>query len=139
MPYATQAQIESAAGGATRFLQLADWNLDGAVDASVVAEAQARADGWIDEYLRHREATPIENPTDTLIRLAADEAVYWLRKVRGMLTVEEIDQRKERERQLSEMRSGTLRYKNDPRPNAKSAAFVENEADVSREGTKGMW
>lgn len=139
MPYASQTEIQMAAGGAVRFLALTDWDNDGVIDPAVVSEAQARADGWIDGYLRLRDGAPIANPTDTLKRLAADEAVYWLKKSRGMVTEEDAEQRKERERQLDEMRHGTRRYENDATPNAKAATFVENDLDVSRDGLKGMW
>lgn len=142
MAYATQTQIQMAAGGPDRFVQLADWNGDGTVDADVIAEAQARADGWIDQYLRERYTTPIATPSDTLIRLAADEAVYWLRKSRGLLAQDEqdVEQRKDRERQLQDMAAGKIRP-DEPLPTkstAVGAAFVENCSPVSRAGLKGL-
>jgi phage gp36-like protein len=143
MAYATQAQIQMAAGGPERFVQLFDWDRDGVADANVIAEAQARADGWIDGFLRLRFSTPVANPSDTLVRLAADEAVYWCRKARGMngLTPEDIQGRKDRELQLEAMRDGKLRP-DEPLP-AKSTAIVativENCDPVSREGLKGLF
>lgn len=141
MAYATQTEIQMAAGGTDRFLSLTDWNGDGSVDADVVTEAQSRADGWIDGYLRLRYSTPIANPSATLARLAADEAVYWMRKSRGMLGEQDIEQRKERERELEAMRDGKLRP-DEPTP-AKSSAVVavvvENCNPVSRSGLKGLF
>ncbi len=85
MAYASQTHIELAVGGATRLRELADWDDDGEVDAGVIAEAQAAADGYIDSYARTRYATPIETPSATLIRVAAEEAVYWMRSKRGVV------------------------------------------------------
>lgn len=143
MAYATQAQIQMAAGGADKFLELADWNGDGSVDTDVIAEAQSRADGWIDGYLV-RYGTPIEQPSDTLIRLAADEAVYWLRQSRGMLAMypEAVEARKDRERQLEEMRDGKIRpgYPLPAKSTSVVAAVVDNCGPISREGLKGsIW
>ncbi len=140
MPYATQDQIQFAAGGPARFLSLTDWDGDNVADAVVVAQAQAGADGWIDEFLRARYSTPIANPTETLVRIAAEEAVYYIRRVRGMLGPEDITSRTERAREMEQMRLGKLRP-DDPLP-AKSTAtrsvFVENESDVNRETLKGF-
>lgn len=147
MAYATQDQIRLAAGGSStggasdRFVELADWNGDDIVDPDVIAEAQLRADGWIDGYLRQRYATPIATPSDTLIRLAADECVYWLRSKRQVLTQADLDERKDRERQLELMRDGKLRP-DDPLPpksTAVSSAVVELGGCFSRDDLKGIW
>lgn len=130
-----------AAGGADRLLSLADWDGDGAIDADVITEAQKRADGWIDGYLRLRFETPIATPSDTLKRLAADEAVYWMRSSRGMVGEPEMKKREERERELELMRDGKLRP-DEPLPKPSTAvksALVALGGDVTREGTKGMW
>lgn len=145
MTYATQAQIELAAGGHATFVSLTARDNGVDIDPALVAEAQARADGWIDGYLRLRYATPIANPSDTLIRIAADEAVYWLRSTTpggAMLSPHDIDRRKERERELEAMRKGELRP-DEPAParsTAVKSAIITNDAlDVSRETLKGIW
>lgn len=142
MTYASQDQIQLAAGGSDRFTSLTDWDGDGTPDPGVIAEAQARADGWLDGYLRQRYSTPIAAPTDTLQRLAADECVYWLRSKRGMLGPEDIEQRKEREREMEKYRKGELRP-DEPLP-AKSSAVVSaivpnGSCEVSRDSLKGIW
>ncbi len=139
--YATESQIQFAAGGPERFRALFDWDGDNVADATVIAEAQARADGWCDGYLRMRYATPIATPSDTLIRLAADEAIYWTRSVRNMAGPEDLEKRKERVAEMEAMRDGKLRP-DEPTP-AKSTAvksvFVENCSPMSRNGLKGVW
>lgn len=141
MTYALQSHLAFAAGGDVHVLALTDWDGDGTIDVGVVAEALARADGWIDGFLRLRYTTPIATPSDTLIRIAADEAVYWLRCKRNMLTPEHVIERKDRERQLEEMRDGKLRP-DEPLPaksTAVAATFVENDHPVSRRGMRGIW
>jgi phage gp36-like protein len=144
MAYATQDQIQMAAGGADRLLALADWDGDGAIDAAVIAEAQARADGWIDGYLRMHYAIPIATPTDTLKRLAADECVYWMRCNRGMALGEhDVQARKDREGQLEQMRDRKL-LPDDPAPAASTVAqrpsvVIENTCELSRDSMRGMW
>lgn len=141
MGYASQTELEMAAGGADRLRDLADWDGDGVVDLAVIAEAITRADGFIDGYLRMRYATPIASPSDTLKRLSADEAIYWMRRSRGMVSEQEFDQYRERVKILEQLRDGTLRP-DDPLPPKSSAvrsAWVANTSDTSRDGTKGMW
>jgi phage gp36-like protein len=143
MAYAAQADIEFAAGGADRFKELADWNGDGTVDADVVTRAQTTADGWINGYLRLRFSTPIASPSATLKLIAADEAVFQIRKARGLvaITTEDLDQRTQRISELEAMRDGKVRP-DEPNPapsTAIRAVFHDNEDDLSREGLKGMW
>lgn len=143
MAYASQSDLDFAAGGAARWLQLTDWDGDGQVDASVVASATTAADGWIDGYLRLRHATPIASPSATLRLLAARETVYQLRASRGLvaITKEDLDERTQRIHELEAMRDGKLRP-DEPLPapsTAIRAVFIDNDDDVSREGTKGMW
>lgn len=143
MAYATQDMIQMAAGGAERLVQLADWDGDGAIDADVIAAAQAAADGWIDSYLRTHYATPIASPTETLRRMSAAECVYWMRCSRGMqLGDHDVEGRKLRTDQLLLMQQRKL-LPDDPPPVAstvaKRAVFVDSDRDVSRENLKGTW
>lgn len=126
-----------------RFAQLMDWNGTGVIDANAVTRALASADAWVDQYLRTRYATPVQNPSETLKRIAAEEAVYVLKQARGMdqLTDVDFDKRKERMAELEQMRRGALRP-DEPTPAKSSAvksAIVEMSGDVTREKTKGMW
>lgn len=144
MPYITQQDLEYHAGGAQRLKELADWDGDGALDALVVTVAIENAEGFVDQYLRHRSKTPIANPSATLKRLVGEEAIYFLRYSRGQLAITEYDKdaRTARVKLLEDHRDGKARL-DEPMPAASSAvkaAFVDNDdQDVSREGTKGMW
>lgn len=120
MPYATQAQIALAIGGTARLVELADFDGDGAVDADAIARAQDAADGFIDPFLRVRYATPIATPSSSLVRLAADQAVYEMKKWRGMLTELDLKDLERRERELQDYAKG-LRRPDEPLP-AKSTA-----------------
>lgn len=142
MSYATDADIELAAGGEDRLRDLADWDEDQVADADVIAKAKASADGVIDGYLRLKLgpdalASVRANPTPTLAELAAAEAVYWMKSKRNMAGADDIDQRKERERQLKMMNAGSFRVADAPK--AQRAVFIENDGPVTRKGTRGMW
>ncbi len=144
MAYASQSAIELAAGGAARLVELADQDGDGTADAAVIARAQAAADSFIDPFLRVRFDTPIANPSESLIRLAADEAVYQMRRWRTMVSQQDLEDRKERERECKDYQTGARRP-DEPLP-AKSTAIrsgivaIDSDASpVSRDGTKGMW
>lgn len=140
MPYADQTQIQNAAGGADRLLELADLDHDGVVDAAVITAVQAATDGWIDSYAALRYSVPIANPTDTLIQVAAEECVYRLRQRKGMVPEGEAERHKEREQWLVHLSKGLVRP-SDPAPaksDAVRSAAVVNNRDESREGLKGL-
>ena len=142
MAYASQSHIEMAAGGPERLVELADWNNDGVADTGVITEAQRSADGWIDSYARARFATPIATPSDTLIRVAAEEAIYWIRKQRGMASDDHRKDHAEREQWCKDLAAGKVRP-DEPLPTRSTAIrsqYVSHETrTVSRERTKGFW
>lgn len=141
MPYASQTEIQHAAGGAERLIQLADWDADGVIDAAVIAEAQEKSDAWIDQYLRMRYGSPVANPSATLRGYAAEQAVYWMKQARSMVGPDEQKQLENRQAQLVAMSKGEIRP-DEPLP-AKSTAvrpsFRERGGDVSRDKLKGAW
>ena len=144
MPYASLTELQHAAGGQDRLIQLADWNGDGSVDSDAVDNALLQADAFIDQYLSLRYATPIQNPSPVLRGIAAEQAIYWLKQERGGVSPEENLQLENRQRQLELMRDGRLRPE-DPNPSKSSAvvaAFIERDPDaieVSRASLKGIW
>ncbi|MBA2718927.1 MAG: DUF1320 domain-containing protein [Chloroflexi bacterium] len=145
MAYTTQADLELAAGGPDRFVDLADWDGDGVADADVVARAQADADATINRYLRGRYTCPIANPTPELRNLAADLAVYWIKKTKGMtaLTLGDVEDQKGRIDVLEQYRSGSLRFESEEIVKSDRGRSViispDDDAEVSRESLKGMW
>lgn len=145
MGYITEQELEIFAGGAARLTELADWDQDGARDASVVDAAIANACAFVDGYLRHRVKTPVENPSATLKRLVGEEAVYWLRYSRPgtgvMIGDFDKDARAERVKLLESHRDGKLRL-DEPMP-AKSSAvrssIVQLGGELTKKKTEGMW
>jgi phage gp36-like protein len=140
VPYATQSQIQDAAGGAERLVEIADWDNDGAVDAAAIAHGQNAADGWIDSFAALRYAVPIEDPSDTLVRFAAQEAVYQIKLSRGAVTETDETMRKVRLEWLGLLSKGKVRP-SDPAPATSDAVrskVIVNTRDVSRANLKGF-
>lgn len=140
MTYSTLSDLEAAAGGGSRLLDLADWNGDGQVDEDVVARTQADADGWIDAHLRKFAPADLAalraSPTATIRRIAAAETIALLRERRGMISPEDLELRKARRIELEDMRADRLRPAD---TKTTRTAIVENDGDVSRENLKGQW
>lgn len=148
MAYAQQSDIEFAAGGPDRLRQLADFIGDGSGIAATIARAQVAADSYINPYLANRMATPVVAPWPELVTLAAEEAVYQMRRWRGMgyIGQHDVDARKERDATLKLYETGIKRPP-DPQPvqsSSSRSAWVDSddvdESPVSREGLKGtVW
>lgn len=140
MPYTTQIDLEDAAGGAARFVELADFDGDGVADAAMVARAQAAADGFVDAHLRKFSAADLErlraSPSDTIRRLAADETIFRLREHRRQIGDDDRESQKLRKAELEAMRADKLRPDDQKQPRAR---WVENDDPVSRKNTRGMW
>lgn len=140
MPYTTYKDLEHAAGGPARFLELTDWDGDRSPDADVIAKGQADADGFIDAHLRKFSPTDLARlrttPTDTIKGIAAAETIYQIRTKRHGVSQEDLTERKQRIETLKEMRS------DHQRPDDQKAArsmFIENDSDMSRDKLKGQW
>lgn len=142
MAYATITQIQIAAGGADRLVQVFDWDQDGVADAAVLAQISAEADAWIDSYAGRRFAVPIESPSQVLTLHAAEEVVYRALVKRGMASTEDDKRHEQRVQWLRDLSSGKV-VPTDPQPTKAStatAAWVDRaEDDASREGWKGLW
>lgn len=146
-PYATEAQITLAAGGAARLKQIADWDGDGSVDATVIAWAQLTADALIDGHAMMRfEALLASGGTvvDTAAMLAANEAVYQLRRARGQASEADDLAAASRLEIYRAIAAGTFRPA-EPLPDSSSAPaseWIERDEDgegVSRVGLEGWW
>ena len=76
MTYATQTSLEDAFG-VKEILQIADRDVNGAVDATALAAVLARADSVIDSYLVGRYARPLVTPhAPMVVGTACDQARY---------------------------------------------------------------
>ncbi len=142
MPYTTREDIEAAAGGLDRLVQMADWNGDGVPDDEAIAPAQLEADGLIDSYASRRYREPLRNPSPYLVRLAAKETVYQILIARGgSPTTLEHEQHEERVRWLEALARGDVRP-SEPLPPKSSAVknrYQRSKRAVSRDKSKGFW
>lgn len=149
MAYSTQTDVELAAGGAAKLVELADQDGDGSLDTSAVEQAIADADALINSYAQRRNAVPYSPVPDIIRRYSAREAVYQLKVARGCVT--ELDQARHEElvKWLELLAKGHVTVGIEPEP-AASSAHVAEESDretevandsgkVSRESLKGFW
>lgn len=141
MAYASTSQIEIAAGGRTRLIELADHDADGAVDAAVIAQACASVDGMIDSYCGTRYSAPLATPSDVLRELAASEVVYKLHEQRGNVQSDSPMHRAHLERigWLEKVSRGLVNPTN-PLPASSDgarASWVERSEGVTRDSLKG--
>jgi phage gp36-like protein len=147
MAYATLAQIKDAAGGETPFVELFDYDGDGAVageDLTRVERLQTAVERWMDSYLGTRFGVPLADPSGAFGELAAAEIVFKARADKPGLGATE-DQRKEhddRVKWVRDLAAGRATPADPPPARATSvrAAWVSRDTDpVSREGLKGAW
>ena len=144
LPYATQADVQAAAGGEERLRQLSDIDRLNAIDASVVASAVTRADTLINSYAKKRYAIPFDTVPPIITTMSAEIAVYFMRKDRGTLSDSDRDDQVERVKWLRDLSMGVVVPDTEADP-AKSEFVVDRNADrpsskeVSRANTKGYW
>ena len=146
MAYATQAQIQLAAGGERELLQLADWEGIGEISTEAIEYAQAAADGYFNSKFSLRYAVPIDLTSiaaaqrDMVVRMAAHQAVIELRRARNAILPEHQATIDWINGWLAEVQDGRTRLA-DPAP-AKSDAIrsqvVVNTRDVNRDELKGF-
>ncbi len=140
MAYATQTDIERAAGGLERLKEIADWDADGTVDAAVITTAQAWADSQCDLYSRLRFAELKDSAGAVLpfaAWVAAHEAVYWLRLSRGQVSETDTAQHDERVQFLRDVGEGKG-VPASPLP-AKSTSVGSQWRDRDPDGTSTVW
>jgi phage gp36-like protein len=140
--YASSTELQTAAGGAERLVQVFDWDNDGVADAAVISQVQTEVEGWMDSYIGRRHAVPLASPSAVTRMHAAEEAVYRARLKRTGVSDEERTAHEGREKWL-EMAAKGLVVVSDPLPAAAStirSAWVSRDTDdVSREKMKGAW
>lgn len=141
MPYASRKDLEHAAGGLAKLVQLADRNGDGVPDDDYIAGAQAKAEGVIDSYAGKRYRVPIANPSNVLVQMAADETIFQLALRGNGPTQDQTDDRELRHQWLKDLSEGKV-TPSDPPPQKASTVrsrYVRSARAVSREKTKGFW
>lgn len=144
--YATQSDLEPAAGGAAKLVQLSDHDGDGAVDSAVIAKAINDSSRWIDSYLARRYAVPLEEPSDIITRITAEEAVYILKDQRDAVDDRAQARHDQNIEWLDGVSTGRINPGVDPGP-PKSAAVAavaasrdsNDPAAVTRNSLRGLW
>lgn len=150
MAYTTQAQVEIAAGGATRLRQICDQDGNGSLDATVLAQAQLMADALINGHATLRFAELLNSDdevVDTAIALASMETVYQLKCMHQQNSANDDRLAEARLSIYEKIANGTFRP-SEPAPvksTAVASEWVEREDEdddgygtVTRETLKGV-
>lgn len=144
MAYSTQADVQTVAGGSARLRELSDFENAGAIDSDVVEQAITHADAWINTFVQMRFEVPLATTPAAVNALSANEAVYLLKKWRGMSTAEDDDDHTKRELLLTAFANGANVLGISPLP-VKSEVVVDAQSDrpsdkaVRRCSLKGFW
>jgi len=153
MPYSLQADVEQAAGGAKRMIQIADWDSDGVADPVVIANAIAAADALIDSFASKRFTVPLNPVPPAIQRCSAELARIMIVRDRSMLT-DDLQRRWEelagtetgKEGWLYRLATGVVTPGGDPLPlkhGTMSADSVTTELPSDREESRcklgGYW
>lgn len=128
MPYCTQADVENAAGGADKLIQLSDLENTGLLDVAVVQKAIDAASQLVDMYVGRRFFTAVSTPT-WLTEIVADEAVYRLRSRRNIVHEEHRLAHEERLTVLRDIGAGRAVPGVDPQP-PKSSDVITQVVEV---------
>lgn len=152
MAYSTQTDVEQAAGGAIRLLQLVDWDNNNAIDAARLAAAIAKADSLIDSYAVKHYKVPFATVPPIITTHSADLAMLYLVRSRGPLSDVEQDlwdsiagTDEKKPGWLLLLAKGIVTLGVDPAPPASEMVVDQVETamptdrDVSREKLAGWW
>jgi phage gp36-like protein len=132
MPYATVADLVAEAGGLAELHELIPTTgPEGVVDVRqyFIDRALAMGDSEVNSYLAPRYATPLQNPELQVVRLAAEEAVWWLWSIKGNVPAELVTKQEVRLEKLKRIRDGEI-WPGDPPLAASSgqqSAIVERD------------
>jgi phage gp36-like protein len=145
VPYTSQSDIEIAAGGTVRLLELTDLDNDGTVSQAALLQAQTAAEEWIHSYAQKRFGVPFPAPIPSLIKQhAAQETVYRLMQLRQMVPDWAKEQHDERHMWLQDLAKGLVTPGVEPTP-LKSTEVVpqildRDDDDASaRNSLRGFW
>lgn len=111
MPYATEADLVAEAGGLAELNELIPTTgPEGVADVRqyFIDRALAMGDSEINGYLAPRYATPLQSPALQIVRLAAEEAIWWLWSVKGNVPVELVTKQEVRLEKLKRIRDGEI-------------------------------
>ena len=144
MPYSTQADVQTAVGGAKRLTALVDWDGDAAVDSPEVTKAISAADAFINSFSGRRYTVPLSPVPTRCAQLSADLAAWYLKKWRGVLDATDMSWHEGEVKWLGMLAEGKVTWDSDPEP-TKASRVRDGVQDrpatkeVSRAATKGFW
>lgn len=145
MGYATQAQVQTAVGGAAALTALTDLANADAIDPAVVSDAIAEADAVINSYAGKRYKIPIVGNAIEIARLSARMAARILRRNRMQVLMSDADEEKLDRAWLKDLSEGRVTLSTDTGTPADSPMVVdkagvrESTKNVSRNRMKGYW
>lgn len=145
MAYCEQGDVENAAGGPDRLVQLVDYDADGNPDADELADAIAAAGTLIDSYAQRKYRVPLD-PVPEVVRIkCAREVVYQLRDAKDILTDRDVARHDELLQWLQDLARGIASLGTSPDGATSSEILDEaggrDEADetITRDSLKGVW
>lgn len=153
MAYSVQADVEQAAGGSKRLIQIADWDSDGVADATVITNAIAAADALIDSFASKRFHVPMSPVPPVIVRCSAELARIMMARDRAMMS-EELQTRWEelagtetgKEGWLFRLATGVVTPGGDPLPLKHGTLSVDSvttelphDREESRRKLGGFW
>jgi len=116
MAYADEENVERAAGGRKKLIQLTDLENANEVNQELLLDAVAEADSWINSYLEPRYVVPIATPPEVIRRVSAQLTVYILKQRREALTDADQTRFEDIITWLQGVRRGEISPGVDPRP-----------------------
>jgi phage gp36-like protein len=137
MPYCTAADVQSAAGGARRLQQLADWDADTEVDTAEVDLAITDAQAEVDSYASKRWKVPLAVPVPRVLAAkTAELAVLILLGRRSRLTDAQERQRERLDKWLEALATGKVMPDVEPTP--AEAAIIRDKVVERASGDGGV-
>ncbi len=141
--YATSTDLQRAAGGATRLLELTDFDDDGSEDTDLVADTLCQAEGLVDSYVRKVHTTPLVAPIpQSITTITANIAIWMLKGYRDAHTESDIERHLLRVKWLEGVAKGSIDLGATPTTaasplNKASSTARPSSKAVSRENMKG--
>jgi phage gp36-like protein len=129
MAYADEENVERAAGGRKKLIQLTDLDNAGQVDEALLLDAIAEADSWINSYFEPRYAVPTAAPSEIMRRVSAQLTVYILKQRREALTDADQTRFEDIVGWLNGVRRGEISPGIDPRPPESTFAGQTTKGD----------
>lgn len=144
-PYSTSADVQIAAGGETKLIQLSDIDSEQEINAAQVTAAIEEADGVIDAYIGKRWATPLTAPGTAIKWISARLSVIVLKIRRNMATERDMENRALIIEELENIAMGKSLPATTDTPTGTSPEVKDDQVDPSekrdfeRTNLRGFW